>query len=125
MLVHPNMATMLSGIFTDAHVSKSCLDLAIKHCADRSFNAISIDGDTSTNDTFVVLANGQAKVFIDHPESDAFKDFCNNLSLFATELSSLIVRDGEGATKFIKILVKVKQINIGGKNISRCKNSRF
>ena len=102
------MATMLSAIFTDAKITKECLDTALKYAADRSFNAISIDGDTSTNDTFAVFANGASgNNVIQDIESVEFKDFRDRLTLFAQELAKLIVRDGEGATKFIDIRVKV------------------
>ncbi|KAL2916381.1 Arginine biosynthesis bifunctional protein ArgJ, mitochondrial [Polyrhizophydium stewartii] len=106
-MIHPNMATLLSAVFTDASVSKPVLDAAVKFAADRSFNAISIDGDTSTNDTFAVVANGASDApLIDAtigPDFDAFRD---NLTAFAADLAKLIVRDGEGATKFVEIHVK-------------------
>ncbi|TPX69627.1 hypothetical protein SpCBS45565_g02267 [Spizellomyces sp. 'palustris'] len=105
-MIHPNMATMLSAIFTDVKISKPCLDSATKYAADRSFNAISIDGDTSTNDTFIVLANGASGVVIDKLDSKEFVEFRDNLTAFAAELAKLIVRDGEGATKFVEIQVK-------------------
>ncbi|KAJ3272787.1 hypothetical protein HK104_004400 [Borealophlyctis nickersoniae] len=106
-MIHPNMATMLSAVFTDAAVSKECLDAALKYAADRSFNAISIDGDTSTNDTFAVLANGAAGgPVIDDLKSPEFTEFRDNLTAFSTELAKLIVRDGEGATKFVDIEVQ-------------------
>ncbi|KAJ3050379.1 hypothetical protein HK097_008670 [Rhizophlyctis rosea] len=106
-MIHPNMATMLSSVFTDVAISKECLDAALKYAADRSFNAISIDGDTSTNDTFAVLANGAAGgPVIDDLHSAAFTEFRDNLTTFSAELAKLIVRDGEGATKFVDIQVE-------------------
>ncbi|KAJ3043975.1 hypothetical protein HDV00_003502 [Rhizophlyctis rosea] len=106
-MIHPNMATMLSSVFTDAAISKECLDAALKYAADRSFNAISVDGDTSTNDTFSVLANGAAGgPVIDDLHSAAFLEFRDNLTAFSADLAKLIVRDGEGATKFIDIQVE-------------------
>ncbi|KAJ3182600.1 hypothetical protein HDU85_002701 [Gaertneriomyces sp. JEL0708] len=106
-MIHPNMATMLSSVFTDAAITKECLDKATRYAADRSFNAISIDGDTSTNDTFAVLANGAASaVKISDPNSPEFVEFQENLTNFAAELAKLIVRDGEGATKFVEIQVE-------------------
>ncbi|KAJ3170244.1 hypothetical protein HDU88_008871 [Geranomyces variabilis] len=107
-MIHPNMATMLSAVFTDASISKPCLDAATRYAADRSFNAISIDGDTSTNDTFAVLANAASDgvKIIDDLESDAYRLFRDRLTQFAAELAKLIVRDGEGATKFVEIHVK-------------------
>jgi glutamate N-acetyltransferase / amino-acid N-acetyltransferase len=117
-MIHPNMATMLSGVFTgyslltlDAKISKSCLDKAVKEVADKSFNSISIDGDTSTNDTFVVMANGASGCrLIESTETSEYNEFKNNLESIAVHLAKLIVRDGEGATKFVEILVKVNQL---------------
>ncbi|KAI8847418.1 ArgJ family-domain-containing protein [Chytridium lagenaria] len=118
-MIHPNMATMLSAIFTDAHVSKPCLDHAVKYVADRSFNAVSVDGDTSTNDTFLVLANGAAGApLIDDPTSQEFLEFRDNLLHLAKELAKLIVRDGEGATKFVEIRVKGATSFDAGKQIA-------
>jgi len=111
-MIHPNMATMLSTIYTDARVSQECLQKALNFAAERSFNAISVDGDMSTNDSFCVLANGAAMtgkyadVIIDDPNSPEYLQFQNALTDFATELSKLIVRDGEGATKFITVQVR-------------------
>lgn len=100
------MATMLSSVFTDCNVTPSLLKLAVKHAADRSFNAISIDGDTSTNDTFSVLANGAAAMdVIDDINSNSFTQFRDNVTEFATDLAKLIVRDGEGATKFVQVKI--------------------
>lgn len=102
---------MLSAIFTDAHISKECLDAAVKYAVDRSFNAISVDGDTSTNDTFSVFANGASAdngaPKIDSTSSNEYLVFRDRLTMCALELSHLIVRDGEGATKFVDIHVKV------------------
>ncbi|KAJ3113751.1 hypothetical protein HK098_007568 [Nowakowskiella sp. JEL0407] len=108
-MIHPNMATLLSAVFIDADVSKECLDVAVKHAVDRSFNAISVDGDTSTNDTFLVYANGagDAAAVIEDVKSPMFKFFVDELTKFSSELSKLIVRDGEGATKLIDIVVRV------------------
>lgn len=104
------MATMLSAVFTDAKISKNTLDGVVRYAAERSFNAISIDGDTSTNDTFAVLANGAAEMdsITSEPEIQKFQ---KNLTEFATDLAKLIVRDGEGATKFIEIKVTVNAFN--------------
>ncbi|KAI8824679.1 hypothetical protein BJ741DRAFT_633167 [Chytriomyces cf. hyalinus JEL632] len=106
-MIHPNMATMLAGIFTDAAVSKPCLQAALSHAVERSFNAISVDGDTSTNDTLVVFANGAAGTkLIDDVNSNEFAQFQDNLTEFAAELAGLVVRDGEGATKFLDIQIQ-------------------
>ncbi|KAJ3415642.1 hypothetical protein HDV05_004518 [Chytridiales sp. JEL 0842] len=107
-MIHPNMATMLSAVYTDAPVSTVCLDKALKHSVERSFNAISVDGDTSTNDTLVVLANGAAEGVepIEDVKSAEYQEFEKNMTDFASELAQLIVRDGEGATKFVDIRVE-------------------
>ncbi|KAJ3094919.1 hypothetical protein HK100_005977 [Physocladia obscura] len=107
-MIHPNMGTMLGGIFTDAAVAPACLKAALGYAVERSFNAISVDGDTSTNDSLVVLANGAANgaVLMDNVASEDFIAFRDNLTVFAAELAGLIVRDGEGATKFLDIQVE-------------------
>ncbi|KAJ3195104.1 hypothetical protein HK101_001081 [Irineochytrium annulatum] len=105
-MIHPNMATMLAAVFTDADVSAECLDKALRHAADRSFNAVSVDGDTSTNDSYVILANGASGVKVGGLGSDEFQEFTDNLTEFSADLAKLIVRDGEGATKFIEIIVE-------------------
>ena len=112
-MIHPNMATMLSAVFTDFKISASALSNACKYAADRSFNAISIDGDTSTNDTFAVIANGASTSMKDInavalDDRVEFNDFQNNLTAFATDLAKLIVRDGEGATKFVQVKISVR-----------------
>lgn len=98
-MIHPNMATMLSVVMTDAKVSLGTLRQAVKKATNRSFNCITIDGDTSTNDTFVVLANGASGA---KPSATEFEDALNEISM---ELAKKIARDGEGATKFITIRV--------------------
>jgi glutamate N-acetyltransferase/amino-acid N-acetyltransferase len=106
-MIHPNMATLLGVIATDAPISASVLPAALKHAVDRSFNSITIDGDTSTNDTVAVLANGAAGgaevSSTSSPDYDAFRAV---LTDFAADLAKLIVRDGEGATKFVTIRVE-------------------
>lgn len=105
-MIHPNMATLLGVIATDAPVSSAALPSALKHAVDRSFNSITIDGDTSTNDTVALLANGLAggkEVVEGSPDYDAFRAV---LTDFAAELAQLVVRDGEGATKFVTIRVE-------------------
>lgn len=105
-MIHPNMATLLGVICTDAPISVSALQPLLTYAVDRSFNAISIDGDTSTNDTVVLLANGAAG---GQPvTSSTSKDglaMQKSLTSFAQQLSQLVVRDGEGATKFVHIRV--------------------
>lgn len=102
-MIEPNMATMLSYIFTDAVVEAPALRAALKTAVDNSFNKISIDGDTSTNDSVICLANGQAghsPLQPGHPDWDTFQTALNGV-LF--DLAMKIVWDGEGMTKFIEL----------------------
>ncbi|KAJ4306303.1 glutamate N-acetyltransferase [Collariella sp. IMI 366227] len=104
-MIHPNMATLLGVIATDAPISSAALPSVLKHAVNRSFNSITIDGDTSTNDTVALLANGLAggkEVLEGTPDYDAFRAV---LTEFAAKLAQLVVRDGEGATKFVTIRV--------------------
>ncbi|KAF9925478.1 hypothetical protein BGZ65_007720 [Modicella reniformis] len=103
------MATLLGTIVTDLGVESDLLQQALTHAVDRSFNAISIDGDMSTNDTVALLANAGAtdgKIVVDQITNRDFEAFKDNLTEFAQELSQLVVRDGEGATKFVKVSVE-------------------
>ena len=105
-MIHPNMATMLGFIATDAKVSQPVLQLMTQEIADDTFNSITVDGDTSTNDSFVIIAtgkNGQSE--IDNIADPRYKQLKNLLCGLALELAQAIVRDGEGATKFITIEV--------------------
>lgn len=97
-MIHPNMATMLGLIVTDAAVAPAALRSALRRAVDRSFNAISVDGDTSTNDTVLVLANGLAGPVDPAAFERALTEVC-------TDLAQQIVRDAEGASKFITIQV--------------------
>jgi glutamate N-acetyltransferase/amino-acid N-acetyltransferase len=99
-MIHPDMATMLSFIMTDAEVPYGELNEALRYAVRRSFNSISVDGDTSTNDMVLVLANGVSGV---RPSSGEFRD---RLLEVCTQLATAIVRDGEGATKFVEISVE-------------------
>jgi glutamate N-acetyltransferase/amino-acid N-acetyltransferase len=106
-MIAPNMATMLGFIATDANIEGSLLQDALKQAVDRSFNRISVDGDTSTNDMVVVLANGLAgNGKISELSGVAFKRFYDALEFLLVKLSKMIVVDGEGATKFVEIVVK-------------------
>ncbi|KAI8146146.1 ArgJ family protein [Fennellomyces sp. T-0311] len=107
-MIHPNMATLLGFMVTDAQVEPALLKKALKYAADRSFNSISIDGDMSTNDTIAVLANGASGAKIE-TEGPAYEVFRDQLTAFAADLAQLVVRDGEGATKFVTIHVKGAQ----------------
>ncbi len=102
-MLHPNMATMLSVLTTDAAVAPDVLDGLLKTAVNLSFNRISIDGDTSTNDTILLLANGASGTAVSSPGDMA--QFGTALNQLCTALAHMIVRDGEGATKFVEIQV--------------------
>ncbi|MCJ1470378.1 hypothetical protein MMC07_009023 [Pseudocyphellaria aurata] len=105
-MIHPNMATLLGIIATDAPIPPGALSPLLTHAVDRSFNAISIDGDTSTNDTVAILANGAGGGLpMTRTSSDDYEVFRDILTAFAQDLSQLVVRDGEGATKFVRVHV--------------------
>ena len=114
-MIHPNMATMLGYIGTDAQVPQAMLQELTQEIADLSFNAISIDGDTSTNDSFIIMATGKSGLVIENKESPSYGEFRALLLETAQQLAQQIVRDGEGATKFMTVHVK------GGKNLDECK----
>ncbi|NDY73327.1 ornithine acetyltransferase [Desulfobacter hydrogenophilus] len=103
-MIRPDMATMLSYILTDADISSSLLKQALTHAAFRSFNRITVDGDTSTNDTLVCMASGAGTAVIDNDESLGV--FQAALDEVCYELAKKIVKDGEGATKVATITVK-------------------
>ncbi|KXN80726.1 Arginine biosynthesis bifunctional protein ArgJ, mitochondrial [Leucoagaricus sp. SymC.cos] len=126
-MIHPDMgpasttfsdrqlhATLLGCIMTDAAISPRSLQTALTYAVDRSFNSISVDGDMSTNDTIIVLANGAAAPTTDgyvqeideETDKDAYEVFKKELTDFAADLAQLVVRDGEGATKFVAVKVK-------------------
>ena len=105
-MIHPDMATMLGFIATDAKVSQPVLQLMTQEIADETFNTITVDGDTSTNDSFVIIATGKnSQSEIDNIADPRYKQLKNLLCDLALELAQAIVRDGEGATKFITIEV--------------------
>lgn len=105
-MIHPNMATLLGIICTDAPIASSPLQTALTSAITKSFNSISIDGDTSTNDTVAILANGAAGgQTITSSTSPDFAAFQKTLTDFSIDLAKLVVRDGEGATKFVTIRV--------------------
>ena len=106
-MIHPNMATMLSFIATDAKVSQPILQLMTQEIADESFNTITVDGDTSTNDSFVIMATGRCgQSEIDNTADPRYAQLKALLGSLALELAQAIVRDGEGATKFITVEVQ-------------------
>jgi len=102
-MIHPNMATMLAFIVTDAAVEPKLLQATVKEVADRTFNMITVDGDTSTNDMVLVLANGQAdNEALSSKNDPGYKEFRRNLEEMMIHLAKQIVSDGEGASKFIE-----------------------
>jgi glutamate N-acetyltransferase/amino-acid N-acetyltransferase len=103
-MIHPNMATMLSFVTTDADISREMLDKALKESSDETYNMISVDGDTSTNDMVVVLANGAAKNNPITSENEDYTRFKEGLDYVNRYLSKLIVNDGEGVTKVLEVV---------------------
>ncbi|HPF05999.1 MAG TPA: bifunctional glutamate N-acetyltransferase/amino-acid acetyltransferase ArgJ [Spirochaetota bacterium] len=102
-MIAPNMATLLSFIITDAPVDKKILDTVFKKLIKKTFNAITIDGDMSTNDTAIILSPAAEKYYNSEPE---LSDFFKALEFVMTRLAELLIEDGEGATKGVKIYVK-------------------
>jgi glutamate N-acetyltransferase/amino-acid N-acetyltransferase len=119
-MIHPNMgpphATLLGVVATDAAISPKALQSALTYAVDRSFNSITVDGDMSTNDTILCLANGaaasesgeRAQEITEEGNPEEFAVFKEELRSFAEELAQLVVRDGEGATKFVTVRVEVR-----------------
>jgi glutamate N-acetyltransferase / amino-acid N-acetyltransferase len=106
-MIKPNMATMLGFVATDAGVAQSLLEQLAAEAADLSFNSITVDGDTSTNDSFVLIATGKAEhAEILEADSDGFRVLRDAVVAVCIELAQAIVRDGEGATKFMTITVE-------------------
>ncbi|HUX36623.1 MAG TPA: bifunctional glutamate N-acetyltransferase/amino-acid acetyltransferase ArgJ [Rectinemataceae bacterium] len=104
-MIHPNMATMLGFITTDCDISPELLQKALSATVKRTFNRVSVDGDTSTNDMVVVLANGMAGNQPITAEGEDYRDFAEALEWICTELARMIARDGEGATRLIECTV--------------------
>ncbi len=118
-MIHPNMATMLGYLATDAVVSKQALETIIHYAVNKSFNCITVDGDTSTNDSFIMMATnlaGHAEITTSSEDFIALRDAMTDV---AVELAQAIVRDGEGATKFMTIQVEA------GKNEAECRKVAY
>ena len=114
-MIRPNMATMLGYLATDAALSQPLLQQMVRYAADNSFNQITVDGDTSTNDAFVLIATGRAgNVEIVDKQSSEFSALQEAVTEVAVLLAKAIVRDGEGATKFITVKVE------GGRTLDEC-----
>ena len=101
-MIHPNMATMLAFVTTDCNITSEMLQKALSEDVKSTYNMVSVDGDTSTNDMCVVLANGEAQNNIIDKEDDNYKIFCKALNMVNTYLSKQMAKDGEGATKLIE-----------------------
>ena len=115
-MIHPNMATMLGYIATDAAISQSLLQDMVRVAANRSFNCITVDGDTSTNDALMLIASGKSALLeVTDAGSKAHHSLLNAITEVAIYLAQAIVRDGEGATKFITIAIE------GGRDEDECK----
>lgn len=114
-MIKPNMATMLGFMATDAGIAQPLLNALVKEAADTSFNCITVDGDTSTNDSFIMIASGQSGTRFETGNEAGWIDLKAALIAVAEELAQAIVRDGEGATKFITVAVE------GGKDAEECR----
>ncbi|MFQ5428007.1 MAG: bifunctional glutamate N-acetyltransferase/amino-acid acetyltransferase ArgJ [Thermodesulfobacteriota bacterium] len=104
-MINPDMATMLAFFMTDAALAKSTLKSALKAACRPSFNSIMVDNDTSTNDTVLIFANGKSGAAIKRG-SEEYGEFSSLLTDLATRLAKMIVKDGEGATRFVEILIE-------------------
>ncbi|KFH46611.1 Arginine biosynthesis bifunctional protein-like protein [Hapsidospora chrysogenum ATCC 11550] len=119
-MIAPNMATLLTILATDAPISPGIMPRVLKHAVDRSFNAITIDGDASTNDTVALLANGAAGgTEVSSEQSADYAAFQDLLTGFSADLAKYIVRDGEGATKFVTIRVVDSATEEGAREVAR------
>lgn len=118
-MIHPNMATMLGYIATDAAVSRTALQTMLNEAVARSFNCITVDGDTSTNDACVLIATGQSEVRIDAASGEEFLALSAAVNAVALQLAQAIVRDGEGASKFVTVQVEA------GRTVEECRAVGF
>jgi glutamate N-acetyltransferase/amino-acid N-acetyltransferase len=118
-MIHPNMATMLGYIATDASISQSALEKLIDYAVNRSFNCITVDGDTSTNDSLILMATGQSGIAEVQDESADYFLLRDAMTEVATLLAQAIVRDGEGATKFMTVQVEA------GRDVDECRKVAY
>ncbi len=119
-MIHPNMATMLGYVATDAAIAPALMQALVKDVADVSFNCVTVDGDTSTNDSFLLIATGCAgNAAIADPASADYTALKTALTQVAVELAQAMARDGEGATKFMSIAVE------GGRDRAECKQIAY
>jgi glutamate N-acetyltransferase/amino-acid N-acetyltransferase len=118
-MIKPNMATMLGYMAFDAKVAQPVLDELVRYAADHSFNCITIDGDTSTNDSFMLIASGAGSLVVDSTASADYVALRDAVTDISRELAQMIVRDGEGATKFITVTVE------DGGNVEECRKIAY
>jgi glutamate N-acetyltransferase/amino-acid N-acetyltransferase len=119
-MIRPNMATMLGYVATDAKLALPLVKDAVRHAAEQSFNCITVDGDTSTNDSFILIASGRAPMAeLTDAKSADYLALLEAITAVAIELAQAIVRDGEGATKFITVRVE------GGRNLDEARKVAY
>jgi len=118
-MIAPDLATMLVYIFTDAAVDRTVLQAMLATGADKTFNCITIDGDTSTNDSFMLIATGAGELEITSADSVEYKELAAAVSALSQNLAHQIVRDGEGATKFIEVTVE------DGSSVEECRKIAY
>ncbi len=118
-MIKPNMATMLGYLAIDAGVAQPVLDILVKHAADHSFNSITIDGDTSTNDSFIIVATGAGSLQVDAASGAEYEALKEAVTDISRNLAQQIIRDGEGATKFMTITVEQ------GSSVEECRKIAY
>jgi len=118
-MIKPNMATMLGYLAFDAKVAQPVLDELVKYAADRSFNSITIDGDTSTNDSFMLVATGAGSLVVNEASGADYEALRDAVTDISRNLAQQIIRDGEGATKFITITVEE------GRDLEECRKIAY
>ena len=118
-MIRPNMATMLGYLAFDAAVAQPVLDELVRHAADHSFNCITIDGDTSTNDSFMLIATGAGSLRVDSTASADYAALRDAVTDLSRNLAQQIIRDGEGATKFITVTVE------DGASVAECRQIAY
>ena len=118
-MIKPNMATMLGFVAMDVKVSQAVLDHMVKRAADKSFNCITIDGDTSTNDSFMMIATGVSLLEINDIDTPEYHALADAVTALSQKLAHMIIRDGEGATKFISIVVEE------GRDVEECRKIAY
>lgn len=105
-MIHPRLATTLAFVLTDAFITKALLEEAVTEACEKSYNRITVDGDTSTNDTLAVIANGASGISLIEQKDEVYHHFLEGLTQVCRSLAQQIVRDGEGASKFVEIAIE-------------------